>query len=201
MKRLFLTTLVMLTLLALPTGIAFAGSALELVHVDNNGGGPTFTFRVVGEFSDDELAGGFVQVQGGDDFPLYCSQTTPDTVVCHTSKAVGGHDVVVGFGGARFWTYVKEQHIHTSSFCYPVYDANTAFPIVPSVSPGFVFWREECSENQPVDGIFPVGPSYSFGAAPSGWGSTFYFFSNDIDPAYPPIFEFITPGYYSVGTP
>lgn len=108
MKKLFTTTLVLLALLAMNTGTAFAGSALELYKVQNNGGGPTFTFRVVGEFSKDELSSGFVQVDGGDAFPLYCSQTAPDTVVCHASKKVGGHDVVVGFGGARFWQYVPE---------------------------------------------------------------------------------------------
>lgn len=199
MKRIIATALVLTALLALTAGTAFAGSALELLKVQNNGGGPTFTFRVNGEFSSDELVSGFVQVEGGDAFPLYCAQTAPDTVVCHTSKKTGEHNVVVGFGGARFWTKVPGAFIQQA--CFPVYDANTAFPIVPSVSPGFVFWREECSENQPVEGVFPVGPSYFLGAAPSGWGPIWYFFSNDIDPGYPPIFEFITPGYYTIGTP
>ncbi|MBE7433853.1 MAG: hypothetical protein HS100_08040 [Anaerolineales bacterium] len=120
MKRLFFTALVLTALLAMTAGTAFAGSALELRSVGNNQGGPTFVFRVTGEFSNSELTG-FVQVQGGDDFPLYCSQTSPTEVVCHASKKVGGHDVVVGFGGARFWTYVPEPG-PGRSFCYPVYD-------------------------------------------------------------------------------
>lgn len=120
MKRLF-SPIIATALLAVTAGTAFAGSALELVQVANNGGGPTFTFRVIGDFSDDELAGGFVQVQGGDDFPLYCAQTAPDTVVCHTSKKTGGHNVVVGFGGARFWTDVPEPG-PGRMFCYSAWD-------------------------------------------------------------------------------
>ena len=118
MKRVFSTVLVLLTLLALTTGTVFAGSALELVDVRNNEGGPTFIFRVTGEFSQSELDGGFVSVEGGEDFPLYCVQQDADTVVCHTSKKVSGRDVVVGFGGARFWVNVPD----VKTYCYSVWD-------------------------------------------------------------------------------
>jgi hypothetical protein len=194
MKRLLFTTLVLTALLSMTVGTAFAGSALELVSVQNNGGGPTFTFRVNGEFSPDELSGSFVQVEGGDNFPLYCAQTAPDEVVCHASKKIGGKNVVVGFGGARFWTDVPEQRIHQA--CYPVYDANTTWPTFPTVAPGFVYWTEVCTEEQPVETVWPVGPIYYLGDAPSGWGNIWLFFENGLPPAYPPQFEFITPGYY-----
>ena len=124
MKRVFSTILVLLTLLALTTGTAFAGSALELVDVRNDQGGPTFIFRVTGEFSEGELNGGFVSVEGGEDYPLYCEQIDADTVVCHTSKKVGAHDVVVGFGGARFWVNVPD----VKTYCYKVYGWNSQFP-------------------------------------------------------------------------
>lgn len=124
MKKLLCTTLVLTTLLGLTTGTVFAGSVLELLNVQNNDGGSTFTFRVNGEFSRDELKGGFVEVQGGDAFPLYCAQTAPDTVVCRSSKKIGGHDVVVGFNGARFWTAVPEFIVSPSQsqYCYSVWD-------------------------------------------------------------------------------
>ncbi|MBE7433852.1 MAG: hypothetical protein HS100_08035 [Anaerolineales bacterium] len=156
MKKLFYATLVLAALLAVTAGTAFAGSALELRSVGNNQGGPTFVFRVTGEFSDSELTG-FVQVQGGDDFPLYCSQTSPTEVVCHASKKVGGHDVVVGFGGARFWTYVKE--FTPRSYCLSVYDWN--FP------PPFTQWEFQgtnCSEEAPSagDSIGFLSPNFGF---------------------------------------
>jgi hypothetical protein len=188
MNRFFSTTLVLLTLLAVTAGTAFAGSALELVHVANNGGGPTFTFRVVGDFSADELAGGFVQVQGGDDFPLYCSQTAPDEVVCHTSKKVGGHDVVVGFGGARFWVYVPEP-APVRLVCYPVFDVNATFPTFPT---GYAYWRDECTEDQPSD-FFSSFQIYYFHDAPSGWGVEFGFLITDPGILFAP---FLGPGYY-----
>ncbi len=130
MKRFFVSVLVLAAMLAVTTGTAFAGSALELVEVQNSDGGVTFIFRVTGEFSQDELNSGFVQVEGGDDFPLYCAQQDATRVVCHTSKKAGGSNVVVGFGGARFWTDVPGAS-HTP-YCYNVfstysYDAGTGF--------------------------------------------------------------------------
>jgi hypothetical protein len=120
MKRFFVSVLVLAAMLAVTTGTAFAGSALELVEVRNSDGGVTFIFRVTGEFSQDELNSGFVQVEGGGDFPLYCAQRDATTVVCHTTKKTGGSNVVVGFGGARFWTDVPEAS-HTP-YCYKVWD-------------------------------------------------------------------------------
>lgn len=117
MKKLLIASFLLISLLASTTGVASAGSALELIEVMNHGGGPTFIFRVVGEFSRSELDAGFVSVNNGDDYPLYCAQVGADMVVCHTSKKVGGQDMVVGFGGARFWVSVPEQVI-----CSPVYD-------------------------------------------------------------------------------
>ena len=123
MKRLLFSAVILLTLLVLPTGTVFAGSALELIEVRNDYGGVTFIFRVTGEFSKDELESGFVQVEGGDDYPLYCAQQDAETVVCHTSKKAGANSVVVGFGGARFWTDVPGE---SPQFCYGVYDYDYA---------------------------------------------------------------------------
>lgn len=124
MKKIVLSVFLLLALLAGSTGTAFAGSALELVEVRNDEGQPKFVFRVTGEFSKAELESGFVQVDGGDYFPLYCAQVDADTVVCHTSVQVTGQNVVVGFGGARFWDRVPEK----APACYNVYDwENTGF--------------------------------------------------------------------------
>lgn len=121
MKKFFVTALILFSLLVVTTGTAFAGSALELVQVRLDGGVPTFIFRVTGEFSISELEGGFVQVDGGEAFPLYCTQTAADTVVCHSSKKANGQDVVVGFGGAKFWTDLPEAEI-AKQYCYSAWD-------------------------------------------------------------------------------
>lgn len=121
MKRFFLTSIVLITLLALSTGMVLAGSATELLELRNDGGGPTFVFRVTGDFTRSELDSGFVHINGGDDMPLYCAQTTPTTVVCHTSRKVGGHNVVVGFGNARFWLFVPVAR-SSKLFCYSAWD-------------------------------------------------------------------------------
>lgn len=122
MKKIFSTIVILIALLTMTTGAAFAGSVLELVGVRNGGGGPTFVFRVTGEFSRSELESGFVTVDG-ETFPLYCVQQDADTVVCHTSKVVSGHEVVVGFGGARFWDKVPEQSSGKSgNYCYSAWD-------------------------------------------------------------------------------
>jgi hypothetical protein len=192
MKRLFFASIVLTALLSMTVGTAFAGSALELVSVQNNGGGPTFTFRVNGEFSPDELSGGFVQVEGGEVFQLYCAQTAPDTVVCHTSKKVGGHDVVIGFGGARFWEYVPETFIH-ASVCYPAYVLSSPYPDFPTEPPGFQYWRDECTEEEPQDSFISF-QAYYLPGAPSGWNDYFFFLSSD--PGILPPFEFQGPAYY-----
>lgn len=121
MKKIVFTVFVLLALLAGTTGTAFAGSAWELVKVSNDVGGPKFTFHVNGEFSKDELNSGFVTVEGGETYPLYCVQVDAETVKCHTSKKVGGNNVVVGFGGIRAWVKVPAAS-EARGYCYPVYD-------------------------------------------------------------------------------
>jgi len=171
MKKLFFTALMLTALLAVTVGTVFAGSALELYQVQNNSSGPTFTFRVVGEFSQSELESGFVQVDGGDAYPLYCAQTAPDEVVCHTSKKVAGKNVVVGFGGARFWDYVPEFVPRGAGACggysYPVYDANTTAPTIPT---GWTQWAEICTDTVPAE-VY----GYYIPGAPSGWGVLYAF--------------------------
>lgn len=144
MKKVLVSGLLLISLLAMTTGVAFAGSALELVAVKNDGGGPTFVFRVTGEFSESELNGGFVSVEGGEDYPLYCEQIDADTVVCHTSKKTGGHDVVVGFGGARFWVFVPDQNL---PICTPVYDWSW-----PTPSTYWQYIGDYCAKQAPQDG-------------------------------------------------
>lgn len=117
MKRLLFAITLLIPMLASLTGVAYAAQAMELIEVSNGNSGPTFVFRVIGQFSRSELDSGFVSVNNGEDYPLYCSQVSADRVVCHTSKKVGGQDMVVGFGNARFWVSVPEQVI-----CNPVYD-------------------------------------------------------------------------------
>ena len=167
MKRIFATVLVLLTLLVLTTGTAFAGSALELVDVRNNAGGPTFIFRVTGEFAESELTGGVVSVEGGEDFPLYCAQTDADTVVCHTSKKIGGENVVVGFGGARFWTFMP-----TEIRCYPVYDWNLTGG---GIGNGWANYGPYCQ-----DGAAEDHQQIFFWTPPFGT-STYYYFTAGVD--------------------
>lgn len=194
MKKLLFTALMLTALLAATVGTAFAGSALELVGVSHNGGGISFTFRVNGEFSADELASGFVQVQGGDDFPLYCSQTAPDEVVCHTSKKTAGHDVVVGFGGARFWTDIPAEWVAPSTGCFldegyfvcPYYIVNGTFP----GGTGFV------QDGYGYTGWVPVnGDWVDFGYDPNGWGPWAQY--NDGSIPFPGSgFPSVGPGWY-----
>lgn len=146
MKKIFYSIFILIALLTMTTGAAFAGSALELVEVRNDEGVPTFVFRVTGEFSQEELQSGFVSVEGGEDFPLYCAQQDADTVVCHTSKPAAGHDIVVGFGGAQFWARVPEQGPPTQ-YCYPVYD----WPITGQPD-AWIFQGESCQESPASDG-------------------------------------------------
>lgn len=184
MKKLFVTALVLTALLAVTVGTAFAGSALELYQVQNNRGGVTFTFRVVGEFSQSELESGFVQVQGGDDYPLYCAQTAADTVVCHTSKKTGGHDVAVGFGGARFWTNVPEP-APLREICSSVYDWSR---------PANHEWQEYgsvCQEDAPLD-----GQQIKFYTVPFGTSTYSYYSFGSTDGEGVEIWASAGPGYY-----
>lgn len=118
MKKIQFSLIILLALLVMTTGTAFAGSALSLIEVRNDKSGATFIFRVTGEFSRSELNSGFVQVSGGDNYPLSCAQQDATTVVCHTTKKAGGN-VVVSFGGSSFWTDVP---VAPQQICYAVYD-------------------------------------------------------------------------------
>lgn len=119
MKKIVFTTLLVLSMLLANTGTAFAGAALELISVTNGGGGPTFTFRVSGEFSPNELKGSG-HISGGDGFTLHCAQQDETTVICHAPKKASGQAVSVTFGGATFWVDVPEQRIASGSaqYCY-----------------------------------------------------------------------------------
>lgn len=146
MKKFFATGLILLSLLVITTGTVFAGSALSLIEVRNDGGGVTFVFRVTGEFSRNELKG-FVQVQGGDSYPLSCVQQDETTVVCHASGKAGGQNVVVEFGGADFWTFVPERRAEVvSSWCYALYD------LTEEAEDGWVQFAEHCMDREAVEG-------------------------------------------------
>jgi len=110
MKKAVWVGFVLLSMLVANTGAAFASSAIELISVTNNGGGPTFTFRVSGEFSPNQLKGSG-HISGGDDFSLHCQQQDETTVVCHATKKISGQAVSVTFGGTTFWADVPEQRI------------------------------------------------------------------------------------------
>ena len=185
MKKILSTFFVLVALLAMTTGAAFAGSALELVEVRNDEGVPTFVFRVTGEFSQEELENGFVKV-GGEDFPLYCAQQDEDTVVCHTSKAAAGNEVVVGFGGASFWDRVPEQG-PGARYCYPVYD----WPITGQPD-SWIFQGSSCGESEADNGdviyfyspywansylyeYFGEGINWIFGDPSTNPGSGYYY--------------------------
>ncbi len=138
MKKTFFAVFVLLGMLVATTGAAFAGSAIELKTVRNDSAGPTFIFRVSGTFTSDEL-NTFVKVQGGDNVPLYCRQIEADTAICHAAKTIGGKNVIVYFGGAKFWTKVPEQ-----SVCYNVYD----WPAPSSLSSDWKKIARHCQDGQ-----------------------------------------------------
>ena len=120
MRKIIFTVFALLVMLISNTSLAQAGSAIELISVTNNGGGPTFTFRVNGDFSKDDLKGSG-QISGGDDFVLNCKveEDDPTLVICHAPQKAGGKSVSITFGGATFWTDVPEQRIVSSrQYCY-----------------------------------------------------------------------------------
>lgn len=185
MKKLFFSSFIVLALLAITTGTVFAGAALELVQVRSDGGLPTFVFRVTGEFSQSELESGFVQVEGGDDYPLYCAQTDATTVVCHTSKAVSGHDVVIGFGGAKFWEFVPEFASRAvPQYCYNVFDYDT------DTETYWVDYGDYCQDHPASIGeeIYWYNP---------GWDGYYYYsYGLDDSNSHRPQWKDLGPGYY-----
>ncbi len=114
--------LVSLALLAMLTSVAAAPLAISLIQVRNDAGGSVvFVFKVSGQFSSAQLKG-TVHVNGDDlNFPLNCVQKDETTVQCTTSKNAGGKNVVVTFGGSKFWTDVPEAAAPQSQFCNNIY--------------------------------------------------------------------------------
>lgn len=148
MKRFIATIMILVALLALTPGVAFAGSALELVEVRNDDGGPTFVFHVTGEFSRSDLENGFVRVEGGDTYPLYCQQVDETTVLCHTTLKVSGMNVVIGFGGSVFWHKVPDHRSSSESvYCYNVYDEP-----IEGQPDAWIFQGQNCQESQASQG-------------------------------------------------
>lgn len=118
MKKVVLAFMLVISLLVANTSVVWAGAAIELISVTNNGGGPAFTFRVSGEFSPKDLKGNG-HISGGDDFMLHCAQQDETTVICHAPGKAGGQSVSVTFGGATFWADVPEQRIvQNPQTCY-----------------------------------------------------------------------------------
>jgi hypothetical protein len=126
MKRIIFAGFILLFLLILVTGNAFAAQqppakALMLLEIRTNAnGGILFVFRVEGWFTKAELNSGVVKVQGGYIYNLYCNQVDEETVICSSAnKQVSGQEVVITFGGARFWARVP---VAQKLICYAVYD-------------------------------------------------------------------------------
>jgi hypothetical protein len=133
MKKYLFTMLAVLLMLGRQAGTAAAASAsITLISVENGYQGPVFTFRVSGEFSKAELKG-FLHVENGVDYNLYCKQIDDITVKCTTSDKVSGVNVVVTWGGSTFWTSVPKA---PPVYCYEVYDWNLTEPFVQWVNYG-----------------------------------------------------------------
>lgn len=94
-----------------------AGTATLVSVVYVAGKGPVFTFEVSGEFSNEELNGA-LYVEGGDYFPLYCSQIDPVTVKCTVSKKAAGKNVTLSWAGLKFAALIPPA----PEYCYNVYD-------------------------------------------------------------------------------
>lgn len=192
MKKLIFGSFIVFVLMVVSTSTVFAGSALELVEVRSDNGVPTFVFRVTGEFSPSELESGFVQVEGGEVYPLYCAQVDATTVVCHTSKVASGHDVVVGFGGAKFWDFVPEfvSRAPTGSvYCYNVYDWDS--------EPGTQWfdWGDYCQDTPAQVGDEILWDNPNFGIEPYMYGLDDSVGTQDFGPDWPSL----GPGYYYNG--
>ena len=122
-KKLFIVLLVLSMLMAF-AGTAYAAPLAEgtatLVSAEYGQSGSVFIFSVTGKFSKAELTG-TLQVDGGDDYPLYCSQLDEFTVRCLSSEKVGGQNVVLAWGGFVFWASVPAAP-PPPEYCYNVYD-------------------------------------------------------------------------------
>lgn len=128
MKKYLITILALLAMLVIQVGTVAAapvraGTASLVLVQYVPGKGPVFTFSVTGKFSKSELKGS-LQVEGGSNYGLYCTQVDSSTVKCNSSAKVSGVNAVLTWGGASFWANVPEAPV----FCYKIYDWN--FPDV-----------------------------------------------------------------------
>jgi hypothetical protein len=129
MKQRLAIILVVLSLLVALAGVAaapMAASTVRLVGVQYvPQKGPVFTFEVTGNFSRSALKG-TVNVQGGGNYPLYCTQIDDTTVKCNTSQKVATVNVSVTFGGSTFWAYVPgapdRDNAESEEYCYSIWD-------------------------------------------------------------------------------
>lgn len=198
MKKALYITLVLIALLISLVGTAAAAPSKSknatLVDVGYSSyKGPVFTFDVTGKFKKAEL-NGKLQVQGGGQYGLYCTQVDEDTVTCNTSKEVAGVNVTLLWGGFIFWTYVPNAP-GPSTFCYSVWDwwdftgnqwtdfgpycqgdpasAYDAISYtVPDPNGSFESWAEFHDENVSGECPSPVpyqGPAYYFPQCPATW--------------------------------
>lgn len=178
MKKLLVSSFVLLALLALTTGTVFAGSVINLIGVSNGGGGPTFTFRVNGEFTQSELNSGSV-IFNGESVKLSCNQTDETTVVCHAARKVSGEDVVVNFGGSKFWAGVPEAREPRApqQYCYAVYD----YLSLEEFHEGYWQWMDRgqtCQDVPAAEGDWHWDYSWAY----EDW-TWFSFYENGIDDA------------------
>lgn len=122
MKKHLIIVMLVLSMLATFVGTVSAaplaaGTATLVSATYQPGFGPVFYFSVKSEFSRGEL-NGKLHVQGGADYNLYCNQVDAGSVRCISSDKVQGVNVVLAWGGFKFWTYVPAA----LDFCYHVYD-------------------------------------------------------------------------------
>jgi hypothetical protein len=122
MKKSLVAIMMVLSMLVMFVGTVSAASLASgtatLVGVEYvPGKGPVFTFAVSGEFTKADLKGS-LHIEGGDDFDLYCTQVDSSTVTCTVSKKAAGKNVVLSWGGSKFWTSVPLA----PEFCYNIYD-------------------------------------------------------------------------------
>lgn len=132
MRKFFFTLLLLAAMLALSVSAVFAdGQALTLDSISNNGRSIVLVFSVHGEFSKAELYGGSIIASDGT-YGMSCNQVDTDTVRCTAdSRAFAGQDLVVIFGGAKFYTfvpYVEYTPKHAGGYCYAIYDWDAGIP-------------------------------------------------------------------------
>ena len=129
MKTKILAASIVVSMLMMFAGTAAAAPLSDgtatLVSAEHGLSGAVFIFSVTGDFSRSEL-NGTAHVEGGENYPLSCSQLEEFTVRCLTSEKTGGQNVVLSWGGFVFWTYVPEAPT-PAQYCYNVYDFDLDF--------------------------------------------------------------------------